>query len=102
MSQHTHSQHDPIREDVESRQRNTVWPDPMRNASTVDEYLWKGNPKAPTVQRVGAAIFGVMFLIFAGMFIYMAAEEKVWLLYLVSLAPGYIGLRTLRNGFKLS
>jgi hypothetical protein len=72
----------------------------MRNASTVMVPL-KGNPTAPAVQRVGAAIFGVMFLILAGVFICMAAEEKVRLLYLISVAPGYIERRTLRNAFKL-
>jgi hypothetical protein len=85
VSRHTHSQHDPIREDVEAA--GATPSGPIRCAMHQ--------------QRVGAAIFGVMFLILAGVFICMAAEEKVRLLYLISVAPGYIERRTLRNAFKL-
>jgi hypothetical protein len=52
-------------DDVRASQRNTVWPDPLRNSRAVDEFLWKGSSKAPLVQRVGALIFGLAYL-FAG------------------------------------
>jgi hypothetical protein len=95
-----HSHHDPLREDVERRQRNTVWPDSMRNAMVVDGYLWKGNPKAPTVQRVGAAIFGVVFILFAAAAAYLANYGNLKPLYLFTIASGYVGFRMLRNAFK--
>ena len=100
MGQHKHPHYDPLREDIERRQSNTVWPDSMRNAANVDGYLWNGNPKAPTVQRAGAVIFGLMFLVFAAMFVYIAVNVHFPLLYLFTVALGYIGFRTLRNAFQ--
>ena len=100
MSQHPHSQHDPLREDVERRQSNIIWPDSLRNATTVDGYLWKGNPKAPTVQRVGAVIFGALFLAFAAAFAYLAFYKSFKPLYLYTVALGYVGFRLLRNAFR--
>ena len=34
-----------LREDIEAKQKATVWPDTMRNGSSVDAFLWKGDPK---------------------------------------------------------
>jgi len=93
MSEHPHYQHDPLCDDVELRQRNTVWPDTMRNGMIVDGYLWKGNPKAPLVQRIGAGVFGIAFLMFAVMLGYMAARASLWPLYLLAAACAYLGSR---------
>lgn len=30
--------------ELEARQRNTVWPDTLRNNLLVDNFLWKGSP----------------------------------------------------------
>src|ERR1700682_2054936 len=44
-------------DDLRARQRNTLWPDTLRNARTVDAFLWKGSPDATPIQRAGSAIF---------------------------------------------
>jgi hypothetical protein len=53
-------------EELEAKQRNLVWPDTMRNSRGVDVLFFKGDPKAPTVQRVGCWVFGIsMFFVTA-------------------------------------
>jgi hypothetical protein len=56
-------------EDVSAKQRNTVWPDAMINSKGVDEFLWRGSPDAPLVQRIGAWIFGITFMFLGAMFV---------------------------------
>jgi hypothetical protein len=51
-----------LQNDVERRQRNTVWPDVLKNSVTVDGFLWHGSPNATVVQRIAAAIFGCCFI----------------------------------------
>ncbi len=85
-------------EEVELKQRNTVWPDTMLNGTNVDAFLWKGNPKATLVQRIGAVIFGLSFLLAAGMFAYLA-EMKYRPLYLIAAPFAYVGIRVFANAF---
>jgi hypothetical protein len=54
-----------IREDVEARQKATVWPDTLRNGSSVDAFLWRGDPHAKPIQRAGLVVFGLTFLLLA-------------------------------------
>jgi len=46
-------------EEARAKQSNTVWPDTLLNGRSVDEFLLKGSPDAPIVQRIGAWIFGL-------------------------------------------
>ena len=48
--------------EIETRQRNTVWPDTLRNGSLVDAFVWRGSPNATYIQRIGTALFGLLFL----------------------------------------
>lgn len=48
--------------EIDARQRNTIWPDTLRNAAFVDAFLWKGSPEATSLQRIGIALFGLLFL----------------------------------------
>src|SRR5580700_964371 len=59
-------------DDVRAKQRNTVWPDTIRNGRSVDRLLWKGSPNATRVQRIGIAIFGMVFLILGLMITWLA------------------------------
>jgi len=61
----TEPEFDRIREDVEAKQRAVIWPDTIRNGSSVDAFLWRGDPHAKLIQRVGLVVFGLMFLLFA-------------------------------------
>jgi hypothetical protein len=62
-------------DDVQSRQRNTVWPDTLRNGRTIDGFLWRGSPDATRVQRAGMAIFGLAFLAAGFTFVYIAVSR---------------------------
>jgi len=46
-------------EELKQKQRKPVWPDTLLNGRNVDEYLWKGSPVGPLVQRIGAWISGL-------------------------------------------
>ena len=40
--------------DVERKQKNVVWPDPLVNSRGVDQFFWRGCPNPTVVQRIGA------------------------------------------------
>jgi hypothetical protein len=65
-------------ESVKARQRNTVWPDVLRGSRSVDELLWKGARDAPLVQRIGAVILALAYLMVAMVFVSMAVEQGKW------------------------
>ena len=64
-------------EEIKSKQRNTIWPDTLINSQGVNEFLWKGSPDAPLVQRVAAWLFGVVFIL-GGVGWLAAAYKKEW------------------------
>jgi hypothetical protein len=67
--------HAQLLEEVQSRQRNTLWPDTMRNGQSVDALLWRGSPEATAVQRVGIVVFGLLFLSIGLFFVFSLAPE---------------------------
>jgi hypothetical protein len=69
---------DSLIESVRSSQRSTVWPDVLRGGRSVDELLWKGRRDAPMVQRIGAVILGVAYLLVGLAFFGMALEQGSW------------------------
>ena len=92
--------HQRIIEDIEDKQRNTVWPDAMINSKGVDEFLWKGSPDAPLVQRIEAWIFGSLFILI-GLGWAAAAYERHWLpIAVLSIAWFLIGGKVFLNGFR--
>jgi hypothetical protein len=86
-------------EDVERRQRNTVWPDPLVNGRAVDEYLWKGKPTAPLVQRIGAVVFGCAYLI-AGAGLAVTLLEKHLYPLVISIVCWLVAGKMLMNALK--
>jgi hypothetical protein len=91
-------------DDVQARQRNTVWPDTLRNGRTLDGFLWKGSPDATLVQRVGVAIFGLFFLATSFLFVYIALSEggsgASLIIVLFALFWLVIGCKLLGNAFR--
>ncbi len=92
-----------IREDVAARQRATVWPDTLRNGATIDAFLWKGDPNAKPVQRIGLIIFAIFSLLLA-FFLTTIPFEKNFedgssIVFLAALIPILITVRLLRNAF---
>jgi len=95
-------------EEVKRKQRNTVWPDTMVNGRSVDEYLWKGSPEAPLVQRVGAWLFGGLFMV-SGVSMIEAIREmspdrkspaSVIVGVLIAVLFFGVGLKVFINGFQ--
>jgi hypothetical protein len=87
-------------ESVKAGQRNTIWPDVLRGSRSVDEFLWKGARDAPLVQRIGAVILALAYLMVALVFISMAVEQGKWFIgafaALLFLAGGWF----MRNAFR--
>jgi hypothetical protein len=94
------SQHDRLIDEIKDRQSNTLWPDTMKNGSSVDEFLWKGSPDAPLVQRMGAWIFGIFFLLCGVCFLEFAREKRSWVVLVFSLVVFLLGGKVFLNGFR--
>jgi hypothetical protein len=97
---------DDFLEESRRRQRNVVFPDTVRNARSVDAFLWKGSPNPTLVQRVGAWLFGLTFIGLGAClitFVGAARRDGEWVaaLFLTSISAGAIavGIRIFRNGF---
>ncbi len=86
-------------DDVRARQRNTVWPDNLRNGLRVNALLWKGSRDATTVQRVGIAIFGLALLSAGLNFAYMSYSQHSTVIAIVSIPFLLLGLRVFWNTF---
>ncbi len=95
--------HDPLGEDVVARQRNTIWPDAVRNAARVDGFILKGNPRASKVQRAGILIFGLGFALaacgFLSLILNHPPERADVALAVLSSGSGYLGYKLVRNAF---
>jgi len=91
-------------EEVRAKQSNTVWPDTLLNGRSVDEFLWKGSPDAPLVQRIGAWIFGLFFMFGGAVFVEADREttpdRKSLVVVIVGVAFFLIGLKVFFNGFR--
>lgn len=50
-----------VRAEIEAKQRSILWEDGLRNGRSVDEFLWRGDPKAEPIQRAGLVVFALTF-----------------------------------------
>ena len=73
-------------EDVAARQRNTTWPDVLRGGRSVDAYLFKGDRRAPLIQRIGTLVLACTCILLALSFIDLYVTQKVFLEALFALA----------------
>lgn len=97
---------DKLIDETRASQRNIVFPDAVRNGRAVDVFLWKGSPNPPLVQRIGAWMFGLLFIGFGLTFWVIAKEDRhgdgpifALILGLFGLAVLLVGIRVFRNGF---
>jgi hypothetical protein len=67
---------DELIDETRAKQRNVVFPDTVRNARSVDAFLWRGSPDAPLVQRIGAWLFGSMFVLGVKVFLNGCKRRK--------------------------
>ncbi len=87
-------------EEVRAKQRNTVWPDTIRNSRSVDAFLWKGSPNAPLVQRIAACIFGFTFILIGLGWVAVAYEKHSRVFGVLSIVWFAVGARVFLNGFR--
>jgi hypothetical protein len=87
-------------EEIKSKQRNFVFPDTLRNSRSVDEFLWKGSPNAPIVQRMAAWMFGLFFILAGVAFIDVAYEKHYWIFGVLSVVWFLVGGKVFLNGFR--
>jgi hypothetical protein len=94
------SEHFHLIDEIKDRQSNTLWPDAMKNSRGVDEFLWESSPDAPLVQRMGAWLFGIFFIL-GGLGWLDVAYEKHWTVFgVLSVAWFLIGGKVFLNGFR--
>ena len=87
-------------EEIKAKQENTVWPGPITNSRSVDEFLWRGDPDAPLVQRMAAWIFGITFTMI-GIGWLIIAHDKHWVEFgVLSIAWFLLGGKVFLNGFN--
>lgn len=70
--------------EMELRQRNTTFPDVMKNASSVDALMWHGSSRITKVQRVGVGLFGLVFILAGVFFAQNSYQNGFWPAYLIS------------------
>jgi len=87
-------------EQVKAKQRNIIWPDTMINGRGVDEFLWKGSPDAPLVQRIAAWVFGVFFVLASLAWLAAAFERHSVVVGVLSIAWFLVGGKVFLNGFR--
>jgi hypothetical protein len=98
---HPKDPHAHVLEEVERRQRNTLWPDAMVNSSRVDALLWRGSPKATRLQRAGIVIWGLCFVSLGVFFVLvLAPEQHSPLAAVLGLLLLALGTRVTLNAFK--
>lgn len=56
--------------EFDSKQRNILWEDRVKNAQSVDSLLWKGSERTTAIQRTGMGVFSILFL-FMGVFLFL-------------------------------
>jgi len=95
-----------VREEIEAKQRATVWPDTIRNGVSVDAFLWKGDPHAKPIQRAGLVVFGLNFLILSivtiSIFFAKHSEDGIFPVLLLALGSLLISVRLFRNALLRS
>ncbi len=103
MDEHSFDQ---IREDVDARQRAILWEDARKGGRSVDAFLWKGDPKAKLILRVGLVVFALQFLLLAVALASIPFQknfEDGWSIdFFLALLALLVSMRLLRNAFLRS
>jgi hypothetical protein len=88
--------------EIADNQQNIVWPGPPRNGRSVDKFLWRGSPNPTVVQRIGALLFGICYLISGIAFFGFARKERSWLIAAFGLGALLLGIKVCFNGLRKS
>ena len=89
-------------DEMRTKQENTVWPNYMANSRGVDEFLFKGSANPTTVQRIGAWLFGLGFILggFGLMFAAVYRTGSNWPLWVLAVGSWALGGRMCYNGSR--
>ena len=63
MEAESHKSFEEVRAEVESSQKSILWEGARRGGRSVDAFLWKGDPNAKPIQRMGLIVFALAFLL---------------------------------------
>lgn len=85
--------------DIRKKQKNTVWPDALRNSRSIDEFLWKGSFNPPLVQRIGAWLIGSSFILLGLAVLILTATEGLSLATFLGAGATLLGAKVFFNGF---
>jgi uncharacterized membrane protein YcjF (UPF0283 family) len=92
-----------IRKDIEARKKVTLWEDTRRGDEDTDAFLWKGDPEAKPIQRIGLILFACMFLLLSVYLISRGFQSHFKIgsavALLVCIALTLIAARLIRNAF---
>jgi hypothetical protein len=91
-------------DETRAKQRNIVFPDTVRNARSVDVFLWRGSPNPSLVQRIAAWMFGLGFIgggieAFSLAFLSRSSFADVLFMVTMSVLGLFVGIKIFRNGF---
>jgi phosphotransferase system glucose/maltose/N-acetylglucosamine-specific IIC component len=67
-----------VRAEIEAKQKSILWEDGLRNGRSVDEFFWKGDPKAKPVQKAGLVVFAVFFWLLGVFLIASVWAREEW------------------------
>ena len=87
-------------DEVEFKQSNTTWPDVIVNASNADELMWKGSRRITRIQRVGVAVFGLVFVLSGVSFASSFPRVGWWLSIPIAIAFIIVGCKLLWNSVR--
>jgi hypothetical protein len=87
-------------EEIKARQRNTVWPEMQANSRAVDSLIFKGDPNATPVQRIGIGLFGAFFVLAGIAFIGIGRDLHSVAPFLISFAAFLLGGLVLFNSLR--
>ena len=87
---------------MRTKQENTVWPNYIANTQGVNEFFLKGSANPTPVQRIGAWLFGLTFILggFGLMFIAGHRQGSQWPGGVVAVGLWALGGWTCYNGSR--
>lgn len=86
--------------EIRAKQRNTVWPEMQANSRAVDSLVFKGDPNATPVQRIGIGLFGAFFVLAGIAFVVIGHDLHSVAYFLISFAGFLLGGLLLFNSVR--
>lgn len=86
--------------EFKARQKKTALADRLLKNREANEPLFKGSPDAPLVQRVGACIFGISFVLAGVRFLVLGFDKGSWPVGVFSIGWLLLGGRLFQNAFR--